>query len=104
MIQASTLSPTEIQVTWEEVPPIERNGIITHYEVQFNQSTFTQILASDSISTTGPVQDILLRSLEEYVEYFISVRAYTEVGAGPFNPITAINITDENGNRILCVM
>ena len=34
-IKATSISPTEILVTWDSVPSIDRNGIITMYEVLY---------------------------------------------------------------------
>ena len=73
-----------IAVLWSEVPSEDRNGLITHYEVQFlplypfeggssNGSNFTQDLS------------IVLSGLEEFVEYDISVRAHNSAGPGPYS-------------------
>ena len=35
---ADAVSPTSIQVNWTEVPTIDRNGIITQYEVEYTQT------------------------------------------------------------------
>ena len=75
------VSPTTIRVTWDEVPAIERNGIITEYEVEYNQSTF-DINTTQTVTVTSTMAE--LTGLHEYVDYFIRVRAYTRVGAGPY--------------------
>ena len=78
------ITSTSITVTWEPVPPIDQNGIITQYEVEYNQSSFdintTQTVRVDSSSTM-----VQLTALHEYVNYSIQVRAYTEVGDGPYS-------------------
>ena len=84
---AFVLSPTEIQVTWEPVPRIEQNGIITQYEVEFNQSTFSEISLSNTTTISGSVLEVILIDLEEVVEYSIRVRAFTNEGPGPYSPI-----------------
>ena len=79
-------------VTWEEVLA---NGIIINYEVQFEPLQFSETLTTSSVNTTNLT--VLLSSLQEYVEYNISVRAYTSVGPGPYSdPVTAR--TSEEGN------
>ena len=69
-------------VTWEEVLPIDQNGIII-YEVQYEPLQFTESLSTLVVNTTDMA--INLTNLQEYVEYNISVRAYTSIGFGPFS-------------------
>ena len=70
-------------VTWEEVLPINQNGIITIYEVQYEPLQFMESLSTLVINTTD--RAVNLTNLQEYVEYNISVRAYTSIGFGPFS-------------------
>ena len=95
-VQAITDSSTAILVTWDPVPEIDRNGIITQYEVEFNQSTFNEISTSNLTTTNGPQLMVELEGLEEYVEYTVRVRAYTSVGPGPFS-FAVMNRTLEDG-------
>ena len=111
------VTSTTISLNWSEVPAIDRNGIITQYEVEYNQTTFnvstaqtvtvnsTMILFTDENMAQSVIVDImtaLLSGLHEYVEYSIRVRAYTSVGPGPYSD--AINVTtDEDGELLsLC--
>ena len=94
---ATAMSSTEIEVSWEEVPACERNGEITLYEILFEPlETFGGEITSGTVNTSnGSVLMIVLTGLEEYVEYNISVRAYTSAGPGPYSdPITARTETD----------
>ena len=90
------VSSTEIEVSWEEVPAIDQNGIITVYEVQYvtletcNGSIYTLNTNTTMLNTT-------LTDLEEYVEYNITVRAYTSVGPGPYSDPPITERTDEDG-------
>ena len=81
-VTANSTGSTEILATWSEVPAIDQNGVITAYEVEYNQTTFdmdvNQTVRANSTSA-------LLTSLHEYVNYTVRVRAYTEVGAGPYS-------------------
>ena len=97
-MQATTLSSTEIQVTWEPLPAIARNGIITTYEVQHEPLiTFGVQLESMLVNSSGGLElSLILTGLEEFVEYNITVRAYTSAGAGPFSE-TVTNVTFEDG-------
>jgi len=94
-VQAITISSTAIMVTWDPVQEIERNGIITQYEVEFNQSTFNKISTSNLTTTNGSQLMVELEGLEEYVEYSVRVRAYTSVGPGPFS-VAVVNRTLED--------
>ena len=98
-LQVLTLSSTAILVTWDSVPEISRNGIITQYEVEVNQSTFDEIPSTRLTTTNGSVLMVELGGLEEYVEYTIRVRAYTSEGPGPFSA-ARVNRTLEDGEWI----
>ena len=96
-VTASAISSTAIEVSWEEVPAIDQNGVISIYEVRFVPlETFGDMLVTDTVNTSGPVLNITLTGLEEYVEYNISVRAYTSVGPGPYSD-GVVNRTEEDG-------
>ena len=78
-VQTDVISSTEIRVSWTDVSEIDRNGIITMYEVMYEPlMTF-----SATVNTTNLT--IIVGGLEEFVEYNISVRAYTSVGPGPYS-------------------
>ena len=81
----ATISSTDILVSWDEVQPVDQNGIIILYEVQYEPlMTFGGQLMTMAMNTSNT--SIVLGGLQEYVEYNISVRAYTSVGPGPFSP------------------
>ena len=103
-VQAITSSSTAILVTWDTVPAIERNGIITQYEVEFNQSTFNEIFTSNLTTTNGSQQMVELEGLEEYVEYSVRVRAYTSVGPGPFSDAMVSRTLEDGEWRNVCCM
>ena len=78
------VSSTEILVTWDPVPPIDQNGIITIYEVLYQPlETFNETISSNLMISNQT--SILIADLQESVLYNISVRAYTSVGEGPFS-------------------
>ena len=95
------MSPTSISAVWEEIPPIDRNGIITVYEVLYVPfETFDGAISANIVNTTD--LSYLLESLQEYVSYNISVRAYTRVGSGPYS-LPVDNQTSEAGKLLLAV-
>ena len=72
-------------MTWEEVPPIDQNGIIINYEVCYEPlETFDDAIMKE-IVTIGTDLFYMLSGLEEFVNYNISVRAYTVEGPGPYS-------------------
>ena len=94
-MQVLALSSTEIMVTWEEVAMIDQNGIITDYEVEFEPFDFPADIFTDTITTMN--LSIVIADLEEFVNYNISVRAYTSVGPGPYSdPVTVRTFEDGN--------
>ena len=83
-------------VTWDVVPPIDQNGVITVYEVLYEpMETFSGAIGPLTVNVTK--RSSLLTGLQEYVEYTISVRAYTSEGEGPYS-VGVIERTLEAGN------
>ncbi len=93
-VTATVLSSTEIRVNWEEVPEVDQNGIITEYEVMYEPLMTFGMLNTTTRTTRNLF--ILLNGLQEYVEYNISVRAYTNDGAGPYS-VGVVRRTFEDG-------
>ena len=92
---ATVMSSTEIMVTWDIVLPIDQNGVITMYEVLYQpQETFNETIEEMTVNVTELTAN--LTDLEEYVNYTISVRAYTSVGEGPYSE-GIIELTNEDG-------
>ena len=89
-------SSTTITVMWEEVPPIDQNGVIIVYEVMYTPlETFRGTLESNSAIVLEPARSVNLTGLEEYVNYNISVRAFTSVGAWPYSDaVTLLTLQD----------
>ena len=82
--EAMVISPTEIETSWNEVEPIDQNGIIVIYEVDYQPAQmFDGSMTVDVVNTTNTT--IVLSDLHESVQYNITVRAYTSIGPGPFS-------------------
>ena len=83
-------------MTWEEVSVLNRNGIIVAYEVLYDPlETFGGQLQSQTLNSTN--LSAYLTELEEFVNYSISVKAYTSVGSGPYSErIYAKTLEDSN--------
>ena len=100
-VTAVTQPSTEIQVSWSEVPEIDQNGVITGYEVMYRPlMAFGGVLMVATRNTTNT--SLLLSGLEEFIEYNISVRAYTSVGPGPYSDVITER-TDEDGENFFPV-
>ena len=99
-VTAVTLSETEIRVNWSEVVPIDRNGIITQYEVQYNQTDTISFPMTNFTIVDATQLSLVLEGLASFVEYNITVRAYTVIGPGPFNPTGARNMTDASSKHV----
>ena len=99
-IMTDAASPTSVNVLWEEVPPIDQNGIIITYEVCYEPlEIFDGTIMKDKVNTTELLYT--LTDLEEFVEYNISVRAYTSEGSGPYSDaVTQITEEDSVFTRI----
>ena len=83
-----------IAVLWSEVPREDRNGLITHYEVQFLPLyPFEGGSSNDSILTQN--LSIVLSGLEEFIEYNISVRAHNSAGPGPYSDGIAVRTFED---------
>lgn len=92
-----TLSSTQIIVSWDNVPDINQNGPIVLYEVLYIPfDTFGGKLTTETLAVMVENVSVVLENLEEFLEYNVSVRAYTEAGPGPYSePIS--NVTLEDG-------
>ena len=95
-VTASALNSTSIMVRWEVLPPAERNGIITVYEVMYQpMETFGDAIGTEMMNVSGSEMSVVLDGLEEFVVYNISVQAYTSVGPGPYSNEVPVRTTTD---------
>jgi len=84
---------------WDEIPPMDRNGNISMYEIFYNpQDNFEGAIGANSTTVSGSETTVTIKGLEESVTYNISVRAYTSSGAGPFSDDISVT-TLEDGEK-----
>ena len=98
----SVVSPSEILVTWDNVPPIDQNGIITEYEVYYQPlETFGGSIGPmvEAVMPPNISESVILAQLEEYVFYNISIRAFTEVGPSDYTT-ALLERTPEDGKYV----
>ena len=100
-VTATANSSSTIIAIWEEVVPIDQNGVITMYEVMYAPlEVFAGAIGPSVKNITSLSSSVVLTDLEEYVFYNISVRAYTQIGQGNFSsPIT--ERTNEDGKVLI---
>lgn len=89
-------SSTSVLVSWRP-PPVElQNGIITQYTIQYT-ATDGEDTTTRQISSIPPESSqYLLENLEKWTEYYVTVTAHTDVGAGP-ESLPLLIRTEEDG-------
>ena len=87
-VKAKSVSSTSIELSWEEIPTVEQNGNVTHYEIHYSVGDMNSFEQPPTVivTTDGPMLNTRLQGLEEYTLYNISVRGVTIVGSGPSSP------------------
>ena len=105
---ATVLSSTEIQVNWAEVTEIDRNGIITQYEVMYELLYENGTVATNGSEVVGNSSfTVILSGLDEFMTYNISVRAYTSEGPGlysvPEQTLMTLQGRKFYGTKKLCI-
>jgi hypothetical protein len=88
-----------IEVCWDEVPLILRQGIVRAYHIAYevvNQTWWYTNLLTSNITSIPPVLCWNLTDLEEYSAYSIRVKAVT-VKEGNFSHTPVECKTDEGG-------
>ncbi|KAM3838280.1 uncharacterized protein ACN63O_023158, partial [Diretmus argenteus] len=78
-----SISASEVNVTW--LPPLVRNGVITHYTLDLWNSTH-------NLNFTSATTSINITHLRKYAHYRIMVQAHTRVGPGNYSS-EPLNIT-----------
>lgn len=79
----STPSPHTITISWHT--PIEPNGQIMQYEVQYtNHRTIYSIMLDNAAHTQYNIEELIPNT-----NYTIRVRAYTSIGPGQWSNVTA---------------
>ena len=96
-ISATTVSTTNITVTWEPPPLNMTNGIIDSYQIRYGRYNGTTIFKDiDNITIEGNTTlEFNIGGLQEFIEYGFQVRAVT-VFPGPYTGF-AVNTTFQAG-------
>ncbi|KAL5518014.1 hypothetical protein EMCRGX_G003675 [Ephydatia muelleri] len=83
-VVAITIAPTSVNVSWDQLPSVSGNSYIAH-EVRYSWLMGNGQLGTMYVNTGGDSNQLVLNSLQECVQYNISVRAYTSQGPGLFS-------------------
>ena len=91
-------SSTEITVTWQNVVGPERNGIILGFRVHYKAiGQFAKdITEKVEVVNGGDAVEKVLGSLEKFMNYSITVLAFTSKGDGPRSDVITV-CTDQDG-------
>ncbi|XP_044183373.1 uncharacterized protein LOC114961704 isoform X1 [Acropora millepora] len=87
----SRISPTTLKVTWKPVPPEFRHGTVQEYSVKYQRvKVGDEKIEDDNIIIKVAIDKdfVVLKGLNPYVEYKISVAANTQKGTGPYAFVT----------------
>ena len=96
-VTGQNTSSTSILVTWEEVQAELRNGIITGYNITYQSLTEND----NGFAQAGPNDhQANLTGLKEFVEYNISVVAFTVKGDGLPSVIVVRTDQDSKPNNL----
>ena len=85
IVMSPTVSSKSITVNWNEIPCIQRNGMIIRYEVEFGPSREGTI-SGRSFTANG---------LTPFTNYTFKVRGVNSVGSGPYSNLTIITTAEE---------
>ncbi len=88
-------SSTAMMVAWNQILPIDQNGIITGYQVLYTPLvTYGGEISAKTANSNVSLS--ILEDLQEYTMYSINVRARTQVGVGPYS-LAILSTTFEDG-------
>ncbi|KAL4594088.1 immunoglobulin superfamily DCC subclass member 4-like [Arapaima gigas] len=88
-LQLTALDSSSVLVSWH--PPLEPNGIIVEYKIQYFEDSGQPDNRWTTISQDGTTISTEVRGLRSATRYLFKMRACTEVGAGPFTPIKEVH-------------
>ena len=101
---SAVTNSTTIMVSWDEVPPLDQNGVITVYEVMYTPlETFNGMIGSDVRNVSSSNLSVVLEELEEFVNYTVVVRAFTRIGASNFSTFIVVQTLEDGKLKYLLI-
>ncbi|XP_018602277.2 immunoglobulin superfamily DCC subclass member 4-like [Scleropages formosus] len=92
-LQLTALDSSSVLASWR--PPLEPNGIIVEYRIQYSEDSRQLDWQWTKLSRDGTVISTEVQGLRSATHYFFRMRACTEVGAGPFTPTKEVRTLPE---------
>lgn len=90
---------SSILVTWDEVAPADKNGVILSYTVSYQEVGGDSVNASSNTTTVDfPTQQANLTGLRNDTRYNLSVLATTVKGDGPHSD--SIFVSTNQGSKL----
>ena len=77
------LNSTSVLVKWQVVAEDQRNGIIIHYTIHYED---TRDRKKDTKTVQAPALNVIINGLRQKAEYTFSILAATSKGDGPLSP------------------
>ena len=83
---------TSIVVTWQSLPPCDRNGVITNYTIAYKMEggSFIEIVVDAANRTT------VVTPLTPFTSYTIKMAASTSVGRGEFGQVVTVQTNESS--------
>ena len=78
-----------VNVSWDAIECIERNGVITGYTVEYHELGGTRISGGEVVDQT-----FTLGGLTPHTNYTFSVAGVNSNGTGPFTDVTLLTEED----------
>ncbi|XP_067863881.1 contactin-2 [Heptranchias perlo] len=97
-VTASSLSSSEIEVSWKPVGPVTMNGILLGYEIRYWRENDKEASA-DRVRTPGLETSARVPGLKPSTLYHVEVRAYNSAGSGPSTRSTTVVTKKAPPNR-----
>ena len=77
-VMITSVNPASLMISWQPPPPIDHNGLITSYVIQYNRS-------GSSLKTMEGNSGITISELVAFVDYSVIVAAVNSAGTGTFS-------------------
>ena len=79
-VMVTSVNPASLRVSWQPPPPIDHNGAITGYMIQYTRDDGS----SDPMTMEGN-SGTTLSGLVAFVDYSVTVAAVNSAGTGTFS-------------------
>ena len=95
-VMVTSVDPASLMVSWQPPPPIDHNGPITGYMIQY-----TRVGSSNPMTMEGN-SGITISGLVAFVNYSVTVAAVNSAGTGTFSD-PVVERSGQDGQLILYI-